>query len=79
VREEEEKEEERGREAGRRICAQEGGWQRREWGRVANLRAGEGKRGGSGEGRKRMRRIEGRRKERRGAILIGRVSCWASR
>jgi hypothetical protein len=74
-----EEEEEGGREAGRRICAQEGGWQRREWGRVADLRAGEGKRGGSGGGRKRRRRIEGRRKERRGAILIGRVGCLAGR
>jgi hypothetical protein len=66
VREDEEKEEERGREADRQICAQEGGWQWREWGRVADLRTGEGKRGGSGGGRKRRRWIEGQRKERRG-------------
>jgi hypothetical protein len=61
-----EEEEEGGREAGRRICAQEGGRWQRECGRAADLRAGEGRRGGRGGGRKRRRRIEWRRQESRG-------------
>jgi hypothetical protein len=59
-------EEEGGREAGLRICAQEGGQRQRECGRAADLRAGEGRRGGGGGGRKRRRQMEWRRQESRG-------------
>jgi hypothetical protein len=73
-------EEERGRPAGRRICAEVGGRRQRECRRAADLHAGEEKRGGVGGGRMRRRRGKMRRQERRrGAVLIGKVACRAGR